>query len=129
MLQHKAAFDAYVRHGEAHGLHVLEEKALSVGSGPDGGYLVPAETEAAVIRGVKDDLADPRHRRQPRGERVRLQEALRHHRSGDGLGGGDGGAAGDQLADARRALLPDHGALRHAVGDADPARRFGGEYR
>ena len=31
-LQHKAAFEAYVRHGEAHGLHRLEEKALSVGS-------------------------------------------------------------------------------------------------
>jgi HK97 family phage major capsid protein len=53
-LQHKAAFEAYVRHGEANGLHVLEEKALSVGSGPDGGYLVPTETEAAVIRGVKN---------------------------------------------------------------------------
>ncbi len=52
-LQHKAAFEAYVRHGEANGLHSLEEKALSVGSGADGGYLVPAETEAAVIRGVK----------------------------------------------------------------------------
>ncbi len=52
-LQHKAAFETYIRHGEANGLHLLEEKALSVGSGPDGGYLVPAETEAAVIRGVK----------------------------------------------------------------------------
>ena len=54
VLQHKAAFEAYVRHGEAHGLHKLEEKALSVGSNPDGGYLVPAETEDAVIRGVKN---------------------------------------------------------------------------
>ena len=54
VMQHKAAFEAYVRHGEANGLHMLEEKALSVGSGPDGGYLVPAETEAAVIRGVKE---------------------------------------------------------------------------
>jgi HK97 family phage major capsid protein len=52
-LQHKAAFEAYMRHGEASGLHVLEQKALSVGSGQDGGYLVPPETEAAVIRGVK----------------------------------------------------------------------------
>ena len=81
-LQHKAAFEAYVRHGEANGLHMLEEKALSVGSGPDGGYLVPAETEAAVIRGREEHLADPRHRRQPHGERVRLQEAVRHHRPG-----------------------------------------------
>jgi HK97 family phage major capsid protein len=54
LLQHKAAFEAYVRHGEAHGLHLLEQKALSVGSGADGGYLVPPETEAAVIRGVKN---------------------------------------------------------------------------
>jgi HK97 family phage major capsid protein len=54
VLQHKAAFEAYVRHGETGVLHLLEEKALSVGSGPDGGYLVPAETEAAVIRGVKN---------------------------------------------------------------------------
>ena len=53
-LQHRCAFETYVRHGEANGLHLLEEKALSVGSGPDGGYLVPAETEAAVIRGVKN---------------------------------------------------------------------------
>ncbi|MGV1013490.1 MAG: phage major capsid protein, partial [Methyloceanibacter sp.] len=54
LLQHKAAFEAYVRHGEANGLHLIEQKALSVGSGPDGGYLVPPETEAAVIRGVKN---------------------------------------------------------------------------
>jgi HK97 family phage major capsid protein len=54
LLQHKAAFEAYVRHGEANGLHLLEQKALSVGSGPDGGYLVPPEVEAAVIRGIKE---------------------------------------------------------------------------
>jgi HK97 family phage major capsid protein len=36
LLQHKAAFEAYVRHGEANGLHLLEQKALSVGSGQDG---------------------------------------------------------------------------------------------
>ena len=53
VLQHKAAFETYVRHGEDHGLHGLEEKALSVGSGADGGYLVPTETEASVMRGVK----------------------------------------------------------------------------
>ena len=54
LLQHKAAFEAYMRRGEASGLHLLEQKALSVGSGADGGYLVPPETEAAVIRGVKN---------------------------------------------------------------------------
>ena len=47
---HKAAFDLYVRSGETTGLRRLEEKALSVGSAQDGGYLVPPETEAEVSR-------------------------------------------------------------------------------
>ncbi|MEZ5900693.1 MAG: phage major capsid protein [Hyphomicrobiaceae bacterium] len=50
---HKTAFDAYVRKGDAARLVKLEEKALSVGSGQDGGYLVPSETEAAVNRLLK----------------------------------------------------------------------------
>jgi len=53
-LQHKAAFEAYVRKGEASPLRDLEAKALSVGSDPDGGYLVPDELERAVNRAVKD---------------------------------------------------------------------------
>ena len=53
-LQHKAAFDGYMRRGETVGLHTLEQKALSINSDPDGGYLVPPETEAAVLRGVKE---------------------------------------------------------------------------
>jgi HK97 family phage major capsid protein len=52
--QHKAAFDAYVRKGEAGPLRDLESKALSVGSDPDGGYLVPDELERAINRAVKD---------------------------------------------------------------------------
>jgi len=48
--EHKKAFDAYVRKGEAHGLSALEEKAMSVGSGTDGGYLVPSQTEAEIAR-------------------------------------------------------------------------------
>ncbi|SFV31862.1 phage major capsid protein [Hyphomicrobium facile] len=52
-LAHKSAFDGYVRRGDAQRLARIEEKALSVGSGPDGGYLVPAETEAAVNRALK----------------------------------------------------------------------------
>ncbi len=47
--EHKAAFDTYVRAGEASGLKRLEEKALSAGSGPDGGYLVPAAVEKEVL--------------------------------------------------------------------------------
>jgi HK97 family phage major capsid protein len=49
-IEHSKAFDAYVRHGEASGLKLLEEKALSVGSGADGGYLVPEETEREIGR-------------------------------------------------------------------------------
>lgn len=53
-LQHKAAFDGYVRTGDAGGLRTLEEKALSVSSDPDGGYLVPDETETMINRSMKD---------------------------------------------------------------------------
>jgi len=48
--EHKAAFDTYVRSGEAEGLKRLEEKALSAGSGPDGGYLVPVPAETEILR-------------------------------------------------------------------------------
>jgi len=48
--EHKAAFHAYMRSGEAAGLKVLEVKALSAGSGPDGGYLVPDNVETEVLR-------------------------------------------------------------------------------
>jgi HK97 family phage major capsid protein len=40
--EYKDAFAAYVKRGE--------EKALSVGSNPDGGYLVPTETETEITR-------------------------------------------------------------------------------
>ncbi|MBX9934431.1 MAG: phage major capsid protein [Methylobacterium sp.] len=48
-VEHKAAFDLYVRAGESGGLKRLEEKALSAGSGPDGGYLVPEIVERDVL--------------------------------------------------------------------------------
>jgi HK97 family phage major capsid protein len=38
--EYKDAFSAYVKRGE--------EKALSIGSNPDGGYLVPTETETTI---------------------------------------------------------------------------------
>lgn len=40
--EYKDAFSAYVKRGE--------EKALSIGSNPDGGYLVPGETETEIAR-------------------------------------------------------------------------------
>ncbi len=54
VLQHKAAFDSYIRNGEQGQLKRLEEKALSVGSDPDGGYLVPDETERTIMRSLND---------------------------------------------------------------------------
>ena len=52
-LQHKAAFDGYIRTGEIRSLRSLEEKALSVGSSADGGYTVPPEIEAGINRAVR----------------------------------------------------------------------------
>jgi HK97 family phage major capsid protein len=46
--EHKSAFDDYLRSGENSGLRLLEQKAMSVGSNPDGGYLIPDETERQI---------------------------------------------------------------------------------
>ncbi len=45
-LQHKAAFDAYVRKGEAGRLRDLESKALSVGSDPTAAISSPTSSSA-----------------------------------------------------------------------------------
>jgi HK97 family phage major capsid protein len=52
--EHKTAFEGYMRRGEAHNLRRLEEKALSAGTDADGGYLVPDEIEAGVMRALRD---------------------------------------------------------------------------
>ncbi|MFC5385347.1 phage major capsid protein [Aquamicrobium segne] len=46
--EHKQAFDAYMRSGDDRHLRALDTKAMSYGSGPDGGYLVPPETETEI---------------------------------------------------------------------------------
>jgi len=46
--EHKSAFERYMRAGESAGLRALEMKALSAGSNPDGGYVVPAEIERQI---------------------------------------------------------------------------------
>ncbi|MBX3568751.1 MAG: phage major capsid protein [Rhizobiaceae bacterium] len=48
--EHKAAFDAYLRSGDERGMRGLDVKAMSYGSGPDGGYLVPDEVETEIGR-------------------------------------------------------------------------------
>jgi HK97 family phage major capsid protein len=46
--EHKEAFEAYVRRGDERALQAIDQKAMSYGSGPDGGYLVPEETETEI---------------------------------------------------------------------------------
>jgi len=48
--EHKAAWTAYMRDGETGNLRQIEAKALSVSSDPDGGYLVPEQTEIQIGR-------------------------------------------------------------------------------
>ena len=56
-MEHKSAFDAYVRNGQEDGLRRFEEKAMSYSSDPDGGYLVPHETATQI--GQRLNTASP----------------------------------------------------------------------
>jgi HK97 family phage major capsid protein len=49
-VEHKAAFEAYIRKGDEQALRELEAKAFSIGSSSDGGYLVPNETDSEIGR-------------------------------------------------------------------------------
>lgn len=53
-VEHKAAFESYVRSGDAGGVRGLEAKTLSLSTDADGGYLVPDETETAINTAVRD---------------------------------------------------------------------------
>ena len=48
--ERKQAFDRYVRKGDVNAFNALELKAMSVGSNPDGGYVVPLEIEETIDR-------------------------------------------------------------------------------
>jgi HK97 family phage major capsid protein len=50
--QHKSAFRNFLTKGEQHGLGELQSKAMSVGSGTDGGFAVPK-----VIDGMIEDIS------------------------------------------------------------------------
>ena len=52
ILEHKTAFDAYIRKGDDSGLRALEAKAYSVGVNSDGGVLVPPELDTNIGRRV-----------------------------------------------------------------------------
>ena len=47
-VEHKSGLEAYVHSGQEQGLRALEGKAMSVGSDPDGGYLVPEELSTEI---------------------------------------------------------------------------------
>lgn len=48
--RHQSVFRDYLKKGIETGLHNMETKALSAGSDPDGGYLVPKETFGRIIK-------------------------------------------------------------------------------
>lgn len=50
-LAYKQGFQAYLRKGQ-NAFYDAERKAMSVGSDPDGGYLVPADTSGRIIQKV-----------------------------------------------------------------------------
>ncbi|SOE17472.1 HK97 family phage prohead protease/HK97 family phage major capsid protein,TIGR01554 [Hoeflea halophila] len=50
----RQAFDAYVRRGDEAGLRQAELKAMSAGSDPDGGYLVPDELDSEIGRRLSE---------------------------------------------------------------------------
>lgn len=49
-LEHKQAFEAYIRRGDESGLRELEAKAMSIATATDGGYLVPDATDTEIGR-------------------------------------------------------------------------------
>lgn len=52
--EHKSAFDGYLRKGREDGLRDLEQKALNLGTGEDGGYGVPEELDRNIIELERD---------------------------------------------------------------------------
>ncbi len=50
--QYKSAFFSLIRHGDIERLSADERKAMSAGSDPDGGYLLPAPTVGRMVKKV-----------------------------------------------------------------------------
>ena len=51
-LQHKSAFDSFLRTGNTEGLLSIQTKAMSAGSGVDGGFMVPYRLHDEIIKAV-----------------------------------------------------------------------------
>ncbi len=58
-VEHRKAYDRYVRKGKDENLGELEKKALSVTSDPDGGYTAPVELDHQITR-VVTEISDIR---------------------------------------------------------------------
>lgn len=52
--EHKSAFNKFMRKGDEDGLRNLEEKALNLGAGDDGGYAVPELLDRNIIELERD---------------------------------------------------------------------------
>lgn len=51
-VEHKSAFETYMRDGQETRLKTLEQKAMSSGTAADGGYLVPEQLETDILRRI-----------------------------------------------------------------------------
>jgi HK97 family phage major capsid protein len=54
-IEHKSAFNRFLRKGNEEGLRELEKKALQVGNDPDGGYAVPEELDRNILNLLVDE--------------------------------------------------------------------------
>lgn len=54
--EHKSAFELFVRKGKDDGLAELEQKAMQIGSDPDGGYAVPEELDRNIISALRNEV-------------------------------------------------------------------------
>lgn len=54
--EYKSAFELFVRKGKDDGLAELEQKAMQIGSDPDGGYAVPEELDRNIITALRDEV-------------------------------------------------------------------------
>ena len=52
--ERKAAFQRYMRAGDAAAVAMLEAKSVNAGTGSEGGYLAPSEVERLITAAVKD---------------------------------------------------------------------------
>ena len=54
--EHKSAFELFVRKRKDDGLAELDQKAMQIGSDPDGGYAVPEELDRNIISALRNQV-------------------------------------------------------------------------